>query len=144
MTPQLYEILAIFTSFIILFCAISLFFKYKNSNILVIVLLLSGIFSILMRSYRLNNNVCGEFCNHPLFYADVFFAVLTLCIALAHPICFDLRLPILLAGILMVLGAIVPHYNYPITACYLHLGGHVIICFCLLYIILWCKVADND
>ena len=135
MNAKIYEIIAICTSFIIIICSILLFFKLKNFKILAIVLLFSGIFSILMRSYWYINDKCGLFCSHPLFYADIFFAFLSLFLLLASSICKNIKCYILLAFVFMIAGAIIPLLDYNILAYYLHLGGHIIICLVLLFII---------
>lgn len=136
MNANTYELLAIFTSLIIIICSISLFIKVKNGNILFkifsIILFLSGSFSVLMRSFRYKNNKSGIFCNHPLFYADVFFAFLSLFLALISNLSILIKFLIILAFEFMILGAIIPLYNLKITACYFHLIGHLIICLILI------------
>ena len=144
MNAKLYEILAICTSFIIIICATLLFFKFKklensklklNFIILSIIILFSGIFSVLMRSYRYVNDKCGLFCNHPLFYIDILFAFLSLAVLLSSSICTNIKYFVILAFIFMIAGALIPKFDYNICAFYLHLGGHIIICLSLIYML---------
>ena len=41
------------------------------------VLCASSLLSICLRSYRLYTNICQRHINHPLFFCDVFFAILS-------------------------------------------------------------------
>ena len=86
-----YDSLCIISSFLALILLVLMMNKFTYCEIYV----LAAIFSLIWRTYRLNT---GSDQNHPLFYLDLLFALLTI-----YFCCFSCDVSIVAVGIFVVL-----------------------------------------
>lgn len=121
-----YDSLCIISSFLALILLVVMKNKFTYCEIYV----LAAIFSLIWRTYRLNT---GSDQNHPLFYLDLLFALLTI-----YFCCFSCDVSILAVGIFVVLMILSWVFKYMnniplsnIVHCLAHylIIGYLLVCF---------------
>ena len=137
MYNEIYEILCLITSLIIIVTSICIII-IDERHILIFVTL-SGIISFLTRLYRI---IKKEYItDHPLVYTDIFFAILAFGSFIYDPLDIHIYYLIIFAFFLMIIAAIMSwnifQFNLVQESFYLQLTGHILISYSLLYYVLF-------
>ena len=134
-----YEILCCITSLII--ATTSTYILIITNKYIIIFIILAGTTSYFTRLYRI---IKQEYVmDHPLVYADIFFAILAFGSFIFYP--FDSRVyyPVIDSFILMIIAAIMSWDIFPVNlveeSFYFQSAGHIVISFTLCYLILFMK-----